>query len=227
MKDIHRKCSHDYWDGIHVNYERAAILTDDWLESFADIIDSCSGPIADLGCGSGNDTLWLLSKGKEVIACDQSENAIRNIRKNFPEIREAKCFNMLDGLPFADASFELVIADLCLHYFRDDDTRRIIKEIGRILQPGGHLILRVNSVNDVNHGAGQGIELEHHVYELEDRTIKRFFDEEDVRRFFGDFEIVFLKEEIMTRYKLEKQLFRVCVRKKEGYRCAIANTGAI
>ena len=170
-------------------------------------------PCIVLGCGGGNDTLYLLSKGKQVVACDQSETAIENIRRNFPEVKEAICFNMLDGFPFDDEAFEVIIADLCLHYFGSEDTKAVLGEIRRVLVPGGHLILRVNSVNDVNHGAGQGKEIEYHVYETESGTIKRFFDEEDIRLFLSDFEIEYLKEETMSRYKFEKRLFRVCVKK--------------
>ena len=173
-------------------------------------------PILDLGCGGGNDTLYLINKGRQVIACDQSERAIQRIRKNFPEVMETKCFNMLDGLAFADASFEVVIADLSLHYFTEKDTSFIISELQRILVPGGYLLLRVNSIYDVNHGAGQGREVEPHLYESGAGTLKRFFDEADIRRFFKEYKIEYLKEETMTRYKLEKKLYRVCVRFEKG-----------
>ena len=214
MSQIHREKSYDYWNNIHKDYDRSDIVFDDWLEAFDDLIMKTSKPILDLGCGSGNDTLYLISKGKDVISCDQSENAIKNIQKNFPEVKETKCFNMLDGLPFENDSFEVIIADLCLHYFTEADTNAILSEIRRILISGGHLIFRVNSVNDVNHGAGRGQEIEPHLFELESKEIKRFFDEEDIRHFFKDFEIEFLKEEIMTRYPKPKPLYRVCVRKK-------------
>lgn len=208
-----REHSLEYWDAAHKNYERDSIKTDDWLERFDEILLAADLPILDLGCGSGNDTLYLVRKGKQVISCDQSENAIRNIIKNFPEVKETHCFNFLDGFPFADESFEVIIADLCLHYFRTDDTRFILSEIRRILKPGGHLLFRVNTIHDVQHGAGQGREVEHHVFETPSYTIKRFFDEEDVRTFFSDFEFEYLNEEIMTRYNTEKRLFRACVRK--------------
>ena len=185
----------EYWDNIHSKYERNEIKLDDWLDKFETIIDSCSTPILDLGCGSGNDTLYL-------------------INKNFPEVYDTKCFNMLDGMPFDNNSFELIIADLCLHYFKEKDTFELLNEIRRILTVGGRLIFRVNSVNDVNHGAGQGNEIEHHLYETSDKRLKRFFDEKDIKFFFKDFDIEYLNEEIMTRYKLEKRLYRVCVRKK-------------
>ena len=214
MEQVYRQKSLEYWDNVHKEYDRATIKVDDWLEKFDDIIMGTQKPILDLGCGGGNDTLYLISKGKQVISCDQSPSAINNIRKNFPEVYDAKCFNMLDGLPFEDEAFDVVIADLCLHYFLKSDTEKILNDIRRILTPGGHLILRVNSINDVLHGAGQGPEIEHHVFEMEGKTIKRFFNEEDIRSFFKDFTIEYLKEEIMTRYKLEKRLYRVCVKKE-------------
>ncbi len=214
MEQVFRQKSLEYWDNVHKDYDRATIKVDDWLEKFDDIIMGTQKPILDLGCGGGNDTLYLISKGKQVISCDQSPSAINNIRKNFPEVYDAKCFNMLDGLPFEDEAFDVVIADLCLHYFLKSDTEKILNDIRRILTPGGHLILRVNSINDVLHGAGRGPEIEHHVFEMEGKTIKRFFNEEDIRSFFKDFTIEYLKEEIMTRYKLEKRLYRVCVKKE-------------
>lgn len=204
----------EYWDNIHSKYERNEIKLDDWLDKFETIIDSCSTPILDLWCGSGNDTLYLINKNKQVISCDQSSNAINNIKKNFPEVYDTKCFNMLAGMPFDNNSFELIIAYLCLHYFKEKDTFELLNEIRRILTVGGRLIFRVNSVNDVNHGAGQGNEIEHHLYETSDKRLKRFFDEKDIKFFFKDFNIEYLNEEIMTRYKLEKRLYRVCVRKK-------------
>ena len=211
----YRNSSLEYWDKTHTDqgYDRATIRTDDWLERFNDIIMNAQKPILDLGCGGGNDTKYLISKGKQVIACDQSKIAVDNIRENFPEIYDVRCFNMLDGLPFDAGAFDVVIADLSLHYFLEADTCSVIAEIKRILSPGGHLIFRVNSVNDVNHGAGQGREVEHHVYETESGMLKRFFDEPDIRIFFKDFDIEYLQEETMSRYKMEKRLFRGCVRK--------------
>lgn len=207
------KCSEQYWNKMHENYERQSIKVDNWLDRFETIISNCQGTVLDLGCGSGNDTLYFIEKGKRVIACDQSSNAIQNIQKNFPEVVETKCFNMLDGLAFEDDSFEIVCADLCLHYFREKDTNKILKEIQRVLRPGGHLFVRVNSVNDVNHGAGQGEEVEPHLYKTSEGMLKRFFDEADVRRLFGDFEILFCEEQEMLRYKLEKRVYCVCLRK--------------
>ena len=215
MSSIEKENSLKYWDELHKEYKREDIKIDDWLDKFSDIIDKCSTPILDLGCGSGNDTLYLINKGKKVISCDQSKNAINNIKKNFPEVYDTKCFNMLDGMPFNNNSFDIVIADLCLHYFKEKDTFKILNEIKRILTERGNLIFRVNSINDINHGAGEGKEIEHHLYETKDKRLKRFFNEEDIRHFLREFDIEYLNEEIMTRYKLEKRLYRCLVKKNE------------
>ena len=178
-----------YWDKVHAVNAGKEIKIDDWLEDFDDIIEKCTTPVLDLGCGTGNDTLYLTRKNKKVIACDRSVNAIEAIKTNIPDVYETNCFDMLEGLPYADESFELVIADLCLHYFREKDTIKIIDEIRRVLKDGGHLIFRVNSIHDVNHGAGKGIEIEPHLFETSDGRLKRFFDDEDAKSFFKDFHI--------------------------------------
>ncbi len=216
MKD-YRSNSLKYWDTTHKEqrYDRTSIRTDDWLDRFDNIIMNTTKPILDLGCGGGNDTKYLISKGKQVISCDQSEIAVSNIKDNFPEIYDIKCFNMLDGLPFDDGAFDVVIADLSLHYFDSPNTVYIISEIRRILSCEGYLMFRVNSVNDVNHGAGQGKEIEHHVYETETGTIKRFFDEQDIHFYFNEFDFEYLKEEKMHRYKMVKRLFTGCARNKK------------
>ena len=204
-----------YWEQIFAEYSEQKIQTDDWLDDFDSIIQACSTPVLDLGCGFGNDTLTLMQKGKQVIACDQSENALSNLRRNLPDVYETKRVNMLEGLPFADDTFEIVIADLCLHYFNKADTLRILDGIQRVLMSGGHLFVRVNSINDVNYGAGQGEEIEHHLYLNEDGCLKRFFDEADIHELFSTFEIEYLREERMTRYAADKYLFRVAVRKNK------------
>ena len=203
----------DYWNNIYKPIDRKDIITDDWLDDFDNIISKCNTPILDLGCGVGNNTLYLINKNKKVIASDISNNAILNINKNFPEIYDTKCFNMLDGLPFKDNNFEIIVADLSLHYFNKEDTEKIIKNIKRVLCDDGYLFIRVNSIKDINHGFGKGLKIEDHLFRVEDGRLKRFFDEKDIKEFFKDFEIIYLKEEKMMRYKLEKIVYKVCLKK--------------
>ncbi len=204
-----------YWDGVHTNYEREKIIYDDWLQLFDSAIENCLSPIIDLGCGSGNDTKYLIEKGKKVIPCDFSAHAIENIQKNFPEAEGPKCFDMREGLPFDDDFSGIIIADLSLHYFSQAETRKILDEIKRVLKKDGILLFRVNSVNDVNHGAGQGEEVEKNYYRTADGRFKRFFDKEDLDSFFDGWEMLYINEEQMTRYEKPKELWRGACRVKK------------
>ncbi len=202
----------DYWDDMHESYTREEIQYDDWLRQFESTIQNCRTPIIDLGCGSGNDTKYLLSRGKAVIVCDFSLKAIENIRKNFPEVLGAECFDMTESFPFEDNFSELIIADLSIHYFSEEVTEAVLEEIKRVLKPNGILLLRVNSVKDFNHGAGQGTEIERNYFRTADGRFKRFFDREDICKFFGDWEMLYLNEGQMIRYPLPKMLWTAMCR---------------
>ncbi|MEG0799387.1 MAG: class I SAM-dependent methyltransferase [Bacilli bacterium] len=184
---------------------------DEWLVDFDDIVNSVNGVIIDLGCGAGNNTLYLKEKNKNVISCDYSQQALDIVEKYILG-SQTMLFDMTDRLPFEDNYTELVIADLCLHHFSEEVTLKVINEIKRILKKDGHLMFRVNSVNDTNYGAMQGEKLEKTFYFVNDIT-KRFFDEEDLRKFFKDWNIEYMNEEIMGRYDKIKKLWRCVVRK--------------
>lgn len=199
------------WENVFENVDRNCIKCDDWLEMFNCEIEECKTPVIDLGCGSGNDTLYIINKGKTVIPCDYSKNVIRNIKKNFPEINRVENFDMREGLPFEDNYTELVITDLSLHYFSEKVTFNILEEIKRILKPNGLLLFRVNSTKDTNYKPGDRIEIEHNFYETS-VGYKRFFDEEDINKFFKEWDKLYMNEEIMGRYGHEKILWKGAVR---------------
>lgn len=203
------------WDAIFDNYARDRIKYDDWLQLFDRAIDNCKTPIIDLGCGCGNDTLYLLEKGKEVIPCDQSKSAIQSIKRNFPEVEKAECFDMTKGLPFEDNLTDIIISDLSLHYFTEEKTFEILEEIKRVLKPNGVLFFRVNSVKDINYGAGKGVQIEPNFYKIEDGSYKRFFNAEDIDKFFEGWEKLYVHEETMKRYGGEKICYRGAMQAKK------------
>lgn len=143
----------DYWNETHKKFSSGKIVYDNWLDDYKDVLNKCKTKVLDLGCGVGNDSLYLTEKGFDVIACDYSDIAIEKINKEFNNV-ETKIVDISKHLPFEDNSFDLIIADLSLHYFDENTTKNIMREIKRILVPNGYLIARVNSVEDINHGAG-------------------------------------------------------------------------
>ena len=204
----------DIWNDLHKTFaQNNKHKYDDWLDEFEPIISNVETEIIDLGCGStGNNTLYLLEKNKKVISCDFSEEAINVVKK----IKGSKTimFDMLDVFPFEDNSTDLVIADLSLHYFKEKDTNRIIKEIKRILKPNGYLFFRLNSTNSteykkiIENGEKQ---IESNLF-FTNNMEKRFFDEKDINKFFKDFKIICLKEENMTRWCPDKIVWKCAAR---------------
>jgi len=179
-----------------------------WLDKYDDILKtSINSPIIDLGCGFGNDTLYLHERGYEVISCDFSKEALEKV-ESFIEKPVTKLLDMREDLPFESASAKIVVADLSLHYFSWSETKNIINEIKRVLSTDGFLLARVNSVNDINYGAGQGTVVEENYYCVNGR-FKRFFDKAHLEELFAQWEIAYLNEHELNRYKNSKVLWEI------------------
>lgn len=186
-----------------------------WLDEYKDILEqNKKNTILDLGCGIGADTLYMLERGYDVLSCDFSNEALKSIQDNIPNSKTLY-LDMMKDFPIEDNTYSLIIADLSLHYFDNETTIHIMKEIKRILKKDGILLSRVASVNDFNFGAGVGEELEKNYYFEGDYT-KRFFDLEDVNKYFGIIGSVETEETQMTRneaeYSKPKILYKIKVK---------------
>jgi ubiquinone/menaquinone biosynthesis C-methylase UbiE len=100
--------------------------------------------ILELGCGTG--ALWTknldrLPPGWRVTLLDQSAGMLAAARRdlNFPAVRADAA-----QLPFADTSFDAVVANHMLYHL--GDLPRGLAEIRRVLTPGGTLVAATNSV---------------------------------------------------------------------------------
>lgn len=203
-----------FWNEVYKSIEEKKPQYDLWLDKYANVLEESKDcPIIDLGCGFGNDTLYLKERGYKVDSCDFSEQALLRLNKWIDHL-SAKCFDMKDGLPFENNSSRIVISDLSLHYFKWSDTQKIIEEINRVLVSDGSLLCRVNSTNDLNYGAGHGIELEKNFYDI-DGKLKRFFDEGQLRKAFINWDIHYLQENQMNRYGNNKIVWEIFVRKNK------------
>lgn len=185
---------------------------DAWLERYLPLLREAKGPALDLGCGLGNATSFLLNHDIETISCDFSCRALDYVRNKFPKTTTI-LHDMRNKFPFEDGKFGIVVADLSIHYFTWEKTREIMGEINRILRAEGVFLFRVNSVNDLNYGAGEGREIERHYYSIEGDK-KRFFDADDIAMLIADEWTVIRKaEDRMDRYGKEKHVWEVVLRK--------------
>ena len=201
----------DYWDETHKTYSMGKITYDNWLDDYKEVLDNCKTEVLDLGCGAGNDTLYLTERGFKVIACDYSEVALNHLKEQLKDVKTMQ-LDISQPLPFKENTFDLIIADLSLHYFDKKTTIEIMKEIRRILKPNGHLLARVNSIADKNFGAGNGQKIEDNYYYVEGYN-KRFFSIEDAKKFFSYIGKTKIKEADMLRYREPKKVIEVDVEK--------------
>ncbi len=118
------------------------------IEHFAaDRSELAKARVLDLGCGPGVSSFVLaeaLGEGAEVTGLDISARMIEHARalhrRNYPHLRGLgfTCADAL-ALPFADASFDFVTGHSFLYLIRERE--RALREIARVLTPGGRLVL--------------------------------------------------------------------------------------
>lgn len=95
------------------------------------------GAVLDYGCGWG-DISWAISKTHpEVHGVDVDAGRVAFAQSQYPELPFSAC--RPDGLDFPDASFDIVVSGVVLPFVPDEAD--YLAEVGRVLRPGGHLVL--------------------------------------------------------------------------------------
>jgi SAM-dependent methyltransferase len=97
--------------------------------------------ILDAGCGSGALFAALRDRGAIVTGVDSSIGLLEVARGRLGTDADLQLADLTRPLPFADATFDDVIASLVMHYLRDWDPT--LRELRRILMPGGRLIMSI------------------------------------------------------------------------------------
>lgn len=199
----------NYWNDLYWKKhleerkgEKLDFLSDLWLDKYQEIVDKIpKGNCLDLGCGLGQYTKCFLDKGFNVTSCDISHEVLKRLKENIKGSTTLE-LDMSKKLPFPDNSFNLVFANLSIHYFDTETTISLLKEIKRILKDEGYFIGSVNSLKTFKF-LKEPKKLEDNYYQEGNRFV-RLWNKEQFDYFFKDFKEVVLEEVTTTRWNKTK-----------------------
>ena len=107
--------------------------------------------VLDAACGGGRNLVYLLQSGFEVFGSDADSRAIEAVRRLAAQLAPhlpAENFRVepVERMTFTDAFADAVISSAVLHFARDDaQFDAMVREMWRVLQPGGMLFCRLAS----------------------------------------------------------------------------------
>lgn len=184
-----------YWSA-HINRN---LEEDFWIDDYKKYL-SLNGKCLDLGCGIGQFSKKLIEYGYNVISADISNTALNKVKEFNNNVVK---LDMREKLPFSDGEFDLVFANLSIHYFSDEDTKKLFLDIKRILKNNGLFIGSVNGIQGLQVIQNDTKEIEYHFYEYKDKLI-RLFDIDDIKKYLKDFDILKIDERETIRFEHKK-----------------------
>ena len=99
--------------------------------------------VLDLGCGTGTLTILIkqLHPDAEVVGLDGDRTVLEIARSKAHQVGVDITLDhgMAFQLPYPDSSFDRVLSSLVIHHLTTDDKQRTMREIYRVLRPGGEL----------------------------------------------------------------------------------------
>ncbi len=162
---------------------------------FQRFIDLLKGKkILDLGCGSGDHSLYFKENGLDVTAIDLSEEMIKLCKEKGLDA----FVKDIENLDFEDKSFDGIWAVTSLLHIPKSNLKSVIKKLNLILKDGGILYVCVKE--------GKGEDL------VEDKSgnTSRFFafwKEEELMKLFEDYFVLIENKKVQLKNTVFLQVF--------------------
>jgi ubiquinone/menaquinone biosynthesis C-methylase UbiE len=126
--------------------------------------------LLEIGCGTGNLTVLIkkLHPRVEVVGIDPDPKALTRARRKAERAQVAVAFDpgFAEELPYPDGSFDRVVSAFMLHHLDPHTKEAALREVGRILKPGGSLHI-VDFGGGTGQASGIGARLQRHSKQLE------------------------------------------------------------
>lgn len=146
----------------------------DALEVLVEMVKPSGGKVLDIGTGAGHTAYAFAPYVDSVTAFDLTPEMLAIVSRE-AKARGLTNISTVEGdamaMPFEDAAFDGVTCRLCAHHF--SDVPKFVREVGRVLEPGGWFLL-VDTVSPEGDAAAESVnEVERlrdpsHAYNLKD-----------------------------------------------------------
>ncbi len=141
--------------------------------------------ILDVGCGTGTFVVQLKRQypNTQVAGLDPDPKALERAKKKIKRasvsVRLDEAF--ADELPYEANSFDRVFSSFMFHHLEENEKKKTLKEVWRVLKPGGSFHLLDFVAEHGSHGFLNG--LFHSHAQMKDNTIARLLQLMDHARF--------------------------------------------
>ena len=138
--------AHAEQSAYNAHYDRPAVL-----EALGDVSGST---VLDVGCGSGLYAAELVRRGARVIGFDGSARLIEHARQRLDGSVDLRVHDLIEPLGWLDdAVIDKALMALVIHHL--EDPVPTLREIHRVLRPGGRLLVStVHPFADWRHVGG-------------------------------------------------------------------------
>ena len=135
--------SNEFWAKYFKDYDKLNLVPS-YTELLASICEELRPEpgclVLDIGSGTGNLAVRLKGLGCRVVALDFCRDALACHQAKGDD----SCLVLGDltrGLPCRDNSFDAIVSNNVLYTLSADDQLKVMKELHRVLKPGGRIVL--------------------------------------------------------------------------------------
>lgn len=107
------------------------------------------GPVCDVGCGPGHVAHYLHEQGIVVAGVDLAPEMVAQARQRYPEITFTP--DDMRALDVANDTFGGIVAFYSLIHIPREEVVGVLREIRRVLRPGGALLVAFHIGDEVVH----------------------------------------------------------------------------
>lgn len=193
-KKAYDNWSSQYDSNINRTRDLEALALQKTLEDIQ--FDSC----LEIGCGTGKNTIWLLTKAKSITAVDLSDEMLAKAKEKIIPIATGSSkvnfvqADILQGWNFATEKYDLVSFSLVLEHI--ENLEPVFEKVAQVIAPGGYVY--IGELHPFKQYAGskarfttsEGEQVvscfNHHISDFVQAAKKYGFDIIDINEYFDD-----------------------------------------